>query len=701
MTTVLGTCHHDCPDSCGWVATVDEASTDNAATGPVVVKLRGNKEHPFSQGELCPKVNRFIDRVYSPDRLLHPLVRTGPKGSGEFREATWDEALELVAKRVSDAIETHGGQTVLPWWSAGTQGLIQEGALHPLFFAKLGSSRRTGSLCGVTASGGIAATYGDPKAAEPSNVQHSDLIILWATNTKLTNRHLWPFIEKARARGAHVITIDPMRTATAEASDEVIQPLPGTDVAVMLAMMHVLIREGLIDQDYVDSYAVGFEELVEHVTDWTPERASAICGIDAQQITDLAIRYGQTNNSFITTLIGGEHHEHGAMLFRTMACLPVLTGAWRHRGGGLSKSTGVWSEAQIDFGAFQRPNLWDGADRRGLNMNHLGRSLTELSDPPVTVLFAWNGNPAVTVPNSDLIREGMLRDDLFTVVHEQFMTDTAALADVIFPACTQLEQLDVVPSWGHMYVGFNNPAIPPVGESVSNTEWFRRLSKAMGFTEPELFTSDSDLIDTALTEGSLHGIDRQALERDGFVRLDVSEDHNPYVEGGFATPSGRAELVSERLGEMGQPRLPTFIAPEESFIGADLSSRDAADYPLTLTTPKHHVRFLNSSYSALPKHGPPEGGPFIELDPVDAHKRGLNEGDNARVFNDRSSLTVPVRISERLRPGLVAVPFGWWAEGYEASNGSTANALTSDTLTDWGGGVSYGDTLVEVAAVND
>lgn len=686
MTSVLGTCHHDCPDSCGWVATIGaDKESDNSQ--PVVLKLRGNSEHPFSQGELCPKVNRFVDRVYNPDRILHPLIRTGAKGSGEFRQATWDEALAMVAERVHQAIDTFGGESILPWWSAGTQGLIQEGAIHPLFFAKIGSSRRTGSLCGVTASAGIAQTYGDPKAAEPSNIQHADLIILWATNTKTTNRHLWPFIEKARARGAHVVVIDPMRTATAQAADEFVQPLPGTDVALMLAMMHVLIRDGLVDQDYVDSYATGFDDLAAHVADWSPERAAEICGLSANQITSLATRYGTTDNAFIATLIGGEHHENGSMFFRALACLPVLSGAWRHPGGGLSKSTGVWSETVIDFGAFERPNLSGGVERRGLNMNHLGRSLNELQDPPVNVLFAWNGNPAVTVPESALIRKGMLRDDLFTVVHEQFLTDTALLADVVFPATTQLEQLDVVPSWGHMYLGWNEPAIAPLGESVSNTELFRRLSKAMGFTEPELFTADQDLIGMALLD-----IDIDAMKQHGFVRLDLPLDHNPYVEGGFATPSGKAELASDRMAGLGQPRLPTFVQP------AELTAA-GPDFPLFLTTPKHHQRFLNSSYSSQPKHGPLEGGPFVELDAADAAQRGLTDGDNAQVFNNRASLTVPVRISDRMRPGLVAIPFGWWASDYDNSYGLTANALCADTLTDWGGGVSYGDTRVQVAAV--
>ncbi len=682
--TVLGTCHHDCPDTCGWIATVE----DNDHDTPVVVKLRGNPNHPFSQGELCPKVNKFVDRVYNPDRILRPMIRTGAKGSGEFRTASWDEALAMVTDRLREILDgPHGGQAILPWWDAGTQGLLQESSLDRRFFAKLGSSRRTGTLCGGTASAGIALTYGSSLAAEPANIALADLAIVWATNPKLTNRHLWPFIEQARDNnGAPVVVIDTLRTATAEAADWFIQPLPGTDVALMLGVMHVLIRDGHVDLDYVDQHSVGYDELKAHVESWTPEAASATCGVPATDIERLATMYGESTHSFISTLIGAEHHEHGAMFFRTIACLPVLTGAWRQRGGALSKSVGHWFDNNIDFTAFDRPNLTGGAERRGVSMNHLGRALTELDDPPVQGLFVWNGNPAVTVPNSATTRRGLLRDDLFTVVSEQFMNDTAAYADVIFPAATQLEQFDVVPAWGHLNLGWNEPAIAPLGEAVPNTELWRRLSKAMGFTEPELYESDEELLDQALS-----GLDIDELRRTGFVRIDVDDELNPYAEGGFATESGKAELASDRLVDLGLPRLPTFTPATEG-IGSDLQ----ATFPLMLASPKQHTRFLNTSYSGLSKHLPQEGRPFVEIDAADATTRGLSEGDLARVFNNRGSLTVPVRISDRVRPGLVAIPFGWWSADH--GDGATVNDLTSDTIVDWGGGVAYGDTLVQVEA---
>ncbi|HSL56333.1 MAG TPA: molybdopterin oxidoreductase family protein [Acidimicrobiales bacterium] len=670
--TVLGTCHHDCPDTCGWVATVE---------GDTAVRLRGNPEHPYSRGELCPKVNRFLDRVYHPDRILTPLVRVGPKGAGLFEPVSWDEALDRVATELRRVVDRWGGEAVLPWSSAGTQGLIQMSSLDRRFFAKLGASRLTGSLCGATAGAGTAATNGAALGSDPMDVRHARLVLLWGTNTRLTNRHLWPFVEEARAAGATIVVIDPVRTLTAEAADWFVQPLPGTDVALMLAMMHVLVRDGLVDRAFVDANTVGYDELAAHVADWPPTRAAAVCGLDAADIERLATAYGTTRPAFIRTLIGAEHHEHGAMFFRTLACLPALTGAWAERGGGLARSVGSWNDVDVDDTVFDQI-AFDGARaRRGLNMNHLGRHLTDPDlDPPVQALFVWNGNPVVTVPNAGAIRRGLARDDLFCVVSEQLMTDTARYADVVLPATTQLEQLDVVPSWGHLYLGWNEPAIAPRGESVPNTELWRRLAGAMGFTEPELFESDESLLASALP-----GVDLDELRSRGFVRLHVPEHVRPGLDG-WPTASGRIELASDALERAGHPRLPTHVAASE---GAEATD---ARLPLVLVTPKAHGRFLNSTYSS--HHGALEAGPFLDLDPADAAARGIADGDPVRVWNDRGELCLPARLSDRLRPGLVSVPFGWW-DAHHGGQGS-ANVLTSDTLTDWGGGVAYGDTRVQV-----
>ncbi len=663
-TTVLGTCHHDCPDTCGWVVTVEDGKA---------VKLRGNPDHPYSRGELCPKVNRFLERVYHPDRVLHPLIRTGPKGTGEFRRATWDEALDLVKTRLGQVIDTHGGQAILPWGDAGTQGLAQMAFLDYVFFGRLGASKQVGSLCGGTASAGFAPTYGSRRNADPMDVRHAKLVMLWATNTFLTNRHLWPFIEEARANGAQVVVIDPIRTMTADKADWFIQPLPGTDVALMLAVMHVLIRDDHLDHDYLTRYTTGFDQLTERVASWTPERAAEVCGLEIEEIERFATAYGTIKPAFIRTLIGAEHREQGASFYRTLGCLPLLTGSWKHRGGGLSRSVGIYWEEVADFS-----DVEVCGQRREVNMNDLGVALT---DPAMGVhaLFVWNGNPLVSVPNAGAIRRGLEREDLFTVVSEQFLTDTALYADVVFPATTQIEQTDMVGSWGHLYLGWNHRAIEPLGEAVPNTELWRRLARAMGMDDP-VFDHD----DETLLRRALPGVDVDLLMKQGYLRIEGTEDILPYADGGFGTADGKAALYSDDLAGLGHDPLPGYVPSVEGPAGP-LAER----YPLVLLTPKNHIRFLNTTYSK--HHAEREQGPYVELDPADAEARGVAEGDPVRVWNDRGELTLPARISNRLRPGVVAIPWAWWGE--EAN----VNILTNPTPTNWGGGVSYFDTLVEAA----
>jgi anaerobic selenocysteine-containing dehydrogenase len=470
-----------------------------------------------------------------------------------------------------------------------------------------------------------------------------------------------------------VVVIDPIRTITAGSADWFIQPLPGTDVALMLAVMHVLVRDDLIDHDYVQSHSLGFERLAERVAEWPPERAGEVCGLDPAEIEALAAAYASTPRSFIRTLIGAEHHENGAMFFRALACLPVLTGAWRHRGGGLSRSVGIWSEMPVDPELFQVDQ-----PTRSVSMNRLGQALTS-EEMGIHALFVWNGNPVVSAPNAAAIRRGLSRDDLFTVVSEQFITDTALYADVVFPATTQIEQVDVVQSWGHLYLGWNQPAIEPLGEAVPNTELWRRLARAMGFDDPVFELDDEILLARSLPE-----VDLGELRSRGFLRLDLPEELLPYASGGFATAEGKAHLYSQPLADSGRDPLPGYHPAVEG-PGGELSER----YPLVLITPKTHTRFLNSSYSK--HHADRERGPYFEIDPVDAEARGIAEGEEVRVFNDRGELRLPARISDRLRPGLVAIPWGWWGE--EAN----ANALTNDVASDWGGAVAFYDTLVEAA----
>ncbi len=675
MRVVLGTCHHDCPDSCGWQVTVDESG--------VATQLRGNPDHPYSAGELCPKVNRFLGRVYSPDRVLHPLRRVGPKGLGTFEQITWDEALGEIASRFSAIVDEHGAEAILPYVSAGNQSLLAL-MFGERFWHRLGASRLTGGLCGAVAAAGTVTALGSGKGIDPSDLQHSRFIILWGTNTRLTNRHLWPFIERARAKGATVVVIDPVRTITADSADWFLQPLPGTDVALMLAMIHVLVRDHLIDIDYVREHTVGFDELVEHVAEWTPRRAADVCGIDAADIETLARRYATEQPSAIRTLVGAEHHEHGAMFFRTLACLPALVGAWRHLGGGYARSVSAWTNEVVDVAALTRPDLLGGRAPRGIPMPQLGRALTDTTlAPPLKAVVMIGVNAMVSVPETELVRRGLLRDDLFTVVHDQFLTDTARYADIVLPATTQLEATDAVTSWGSLHVGWNEAAIDPVGESVSNSELHRRLAAAMGFTDEALF--DDDL--TAL-RAALPSLDLDQLRRTAIADVPYPTDRRPYAHGGFGGRTGKVELRSDTLAQLGQPALPEYLEANES---------PTTEFPFRLLTPKQQTRFLNSSYSHLPAHGPLEAPPALEMCASDAAALGLDDNDIAVVRNHRASLQLPVRITTRMRPGVVAVPWGWWSHHHGGPTAPVANSLTSDAATDWGGGVAFWDTVVAVA----
>lgn len=657
MRIVLGTCPHDCPDSCGWEVTVDDSGR--------AVKMRGNPAHPYSQGELCPKVNHYLDRVYSPDRVLTPLIRVGAKGSGEFRPATWEEALDTIVLRTRESIARHGGETVLPWSSAGNQGHLQCSSLDMRFFDALGASQMHGALCGAVASTGYAAVTGSALSTDPLDVQHAGLVLLWGTNTKLTNRHLWPFVERARSDGARIVVIDPVRTITAEAADWFIQPRSGTDTAMILAMIKVIVDEGLIDDDFVSRSVRGFDELVSVAAEWTPEHAEHETGVPAADIVRLAREYATTRPSFIRTVIGAEHRANGGALFSAMTALPAITGQWRHRGGGLSRSVHSWAKENVNRAVFEPSSP---ARVRSLPFTQLGRVLTDSTlTPPVTALFVWNGNPVATCPNASLTREGLLRDDLFTVVSEQFITDTAKYADVVLPAATQIENLDIMPSWGHLYLGWNGKAIEPLGDSVANTELFRRLAKAFGIADPLFEKSDMELI-----EMSVRGISLPDLEASGFVRL-PNADHHLFADGVFGHADGKCDVGG--------------IA----YVPVERDDR----FPLTMLSPKQHTRFLNTSYSHLPAHGPREGGPYVEMAVGDATARGLGDGDVARVHNQRGELSLPVRVTERLAAGLVAVPFGWWDSAHDGT--SSVNDLTSDEPTDMGGGVAYHDTFVEVS----
>jgi anaerobic selenocysteine-containing dehydrogenase len=669
MTTVVrGACHHDCPDTCVWDATVVDGR---------VTRLRGNADHPTTRGELCPKVNRFLDRVYHPDRLLAPLRRTGPKGSGSYSPISWDEAIDEVAARLSGIADGHGAEAILQFSFDGTQGVIQKGILADRFFGTLGASDIRRHLCGVTAWMGAADVLGSPFGIDPEDLRLARTIVLWGTNTLVTNRHLWPSIEAARDAGAVVIVVDPIRTSTAERADEFFQIRPGTDVALVLAMVHVLDAEGLIDPDWIAESTTGWEELRADAAAMAPERAAVITGIDADRIGWLARRFATVRPAAVRSLVGPEHREHGRDIMRAIALLPAVTGAWRDPGGGLARSTQIYFETALAFPE-ERP-------RRTFNMARLGEVLTAL-DPPIRSLVVHNSNPAVICPDQNRVMAGLGRDDLFTVVVEQFMTDTARYADIVLPATTQLEHLDLSITWGHLYLALNRPAIPPVGDALPNTEIFRRLAGAMGMDDPMLRQSDEDLVRSLLDSDHpwLDGITYEGLEDDTWTRLRVPSGYCPGLD---------ADLRTEpmRLGSL------RYRAGRET---AEGDPEHALRYPLTLVSRKQHLRFLNANYGGFPGHLPAVGEPQVEIHPTDAAARGLAAGARVVIRNDRGSLTVTARVSDAVQPGVVALPFGWWHRYTPEDRG--VNALTNAAVgEDDLGSAHFHETLVEVEPAPD
>lgn len=675
---VKGACPHDCPDACAWEVTVE----DGAA-----VRLAGSRAHPFTRGALCAKVNRYLDRVYSPERVLQPLRRVGGKSEGAFRPVGWDEALTEIAGRLRAVLATHGGEAVLPYSFAGNQGVIEYGGMGNRFFARLGASRLARTICGSTAAAGVRATLGATYGILPEDVVQSRFILLWGTNTVVTNVHLWPFIRRGREAGARLVVIDPLRTRTAAEADWHVRPIPGTDAALALGMMHVIVAEGLHDADYVERHTVGFDRLRDRLAEYPPSRAADLCGVPADEIVALARAYATTRPAVIRTLVGPEKHPEGGMLLRTIACLPALVGAWRERGGGLLPSTAELFLKALAIDAVEMPQLASHKTRL-INMVQLGRALTDPAlRPPILVLFVYNANPAVIAPNQGLVVQGLRREDLFTVVHDLFLTDTARYADFVLPATSFVEEWDLVTSWGHQYLSLNRPAIAPRGEAVSNTELFRRLASVMGFDEPCFRETEQDLIRAALGSGHpyLKGVTFERLLEEGWAPLALPADWRPFAEGGFPTSSGKCELYSERLAARGLDPLPGYRPP-------------AGDgYPLVLISAKSALHFLNSSYAHLPRHARAEGEPHLDMHADDAAARGIRDGELVRAHNRRGSVVLRARVGDGVRPGVVAMPHGWWPS--RSPSGASANALTSDGLADLGGGSDLYSTRVEVERV--
>jgi anaerobic selenocysteine-containing dehydrogenase len=681
---IRGACPHDCPDTCATLVTVEEGRA---------TRIAGDPDHPVTQGFLCAKVNRYIERTYHPDRLHTPLRRTGPKGAGDFVAISWDEALDEIASRLDDVARSpEGPQAILPYSYAGTMGMVQGSSMDRRFFHLLGASRLDRTICSMAGTVGMRMTVGANVGADSEGVPESDLVLLWGTNTLTANPHLWPFVLQARERGAPVICIDPIRTRTAQQCDEWIPIRPGTDAALALGMMHVLFAQEVEDRDYLERHTLGHEALRERAAEWTPERTSAVTGLPAATIISLGERYGRARAAFIRVNYGLQRHGGGGMAVRTIACLPAITGHWRRAGGGVQMSTSA--NFTFDRATLERPDL--GPPARTINMIRLGEALTRVDagvgGPPVKALVVYNSNPAAVAPERNEVLRGLARDDLFTVVLEHFRTDTTDWADIVLPATTQLEHWDVHLAYGHHYLSLNRPSIAPEGDAKPNSEIFRLLAARMGLEHECLHDDDLTLIRQALASSSpnLDGVSLDELLERGWMRLNLPTPYLPYAEGKFPTPSGKCELYSARMAAMELDPLPTYTPPYES------PERDpglVARYPLTLISSPAHT-FLNSTFVNIASLRRQAREPEVLLHPADAVRRGIAAGMRVTVRNDRGAFLATARVEPSIREGVAWAPSVWW--GKLADDGANANQTTSQRETDLGHGPVFYDNQVEV-----
>lgn len=694
--TVLGACPHDCPDTCSMLMDV---------SGDKLVGVRGNPDQPFTAGRLCVKVNHYEERVHSPDRVLYPLRRTGPKGSGQFERTTWDDALAEITRKWRDIIATHGPTAILPYSYLGTQGTLNGLNAGDPFFNKLGATISERTFCDSGACTGYIMTVGPTPGMDPESFRHSKYIVLFASNPMSTNTHMWPFIAEAQKNGAKVVVVDPVRTRTAQAADWHLAIRPGTDSALAMGMIHVIIAEGLTDRDYVDNYTVGFDELAQRAADYTPDRVADITGIPADDIRKLAREYAKTQPSAIRIGVAIERNSNGGQAVRALACLPALVGAWRKPGGGILQLP-LWA-FPINWKNVMRPD-WVVPGTRVLNQWLLGQALTgELAlDPPIRSLFVYNANPMVVAPEQAKIRAGLAREDLFTVVSEHFITDTARYADIILPATTQAEQFDLMFSWGHLYITLNQPAIPPQGEAVPNTELFRRLARAMGFDDPQFSLTDEELAMGAYdwSAPALQGITLDGLKQTGWARLNLpsSDQFAPHAQGGFPTPSGKVELKAS-MAAIGNFVLDVFRqgsnefqdgSPVDPLPGWTPSDGGSARFPLSLVSPKSHA-FLNSGYGNMRRQLAHSGEQHVLIHPTDAATRGIQEGASVRIASAAGEFMATAKLSEDVLPGVVQAPMGYWPG---TSGGATVNAVNAARFGDLGRSPAFSDTRVEVTA---
>lgn len=671
---VRGACPHDCPDTCALITRVE---------GGVAVSVRGNPDHPRTDGVLCTKVSRYAERTHHAERVLTPLKRVGPKGSGQFTPVTWDEAMGDIAQRLS-GIAARDPEAILPYSYAGTMGLVQGEGMAARFFHALGASQLDRTICASAGAEALTQTLGGKLGMRVQHFAESQLILIWGSNAIGSSIHFWRVAQEAKRRGARLVCIDPRRSETADKCHEHIALRPGTDAALALALMHELIVHDWLDHDYIAQHTLGWDALRERALQWPTARAAEVCGVPVEQIERLALYYGTTKPAAIRLNYGMQRVRGGGNAVRAIACLPALIGAWRHRAGGLLLSNS--GAFPVQRNALARPDLLGDRRPRTLNMSTIGDDLQRPSSPDfgpqVDALIVYNSNPVAVAPQSSRVVQGFAREDLFTVVLEHFMTDTADLADYVLPATTQLEHWDVHMSYGHTDVVLNRPAIAPVGQARTNTDFFRDLAQRMGLNDPCLQENDEALCRTAFGDA----VDFSALLDQGFASLSVPDA--PFADGGFPTPSGRCEFFSQRLADQGQDGLPDHLPNFEP-------ANTHPDYPLAMISPPSR-HFLNSTFVNVKSLRDMEGAPWLEMHPADAAARGLSDEDPVVVFNDRGRYACQLKVNTRARPGVVNGMGIWWRK--LGANGTNVNEITSQRLTDMGRAAVFYDCWVQVSA---
>ena len=676
QTVVRGACPHDCPDTCALLTTVENGKA---------VKVQGNPAHAETDGVLCTKVSRYAERTYHPERLLQPLKRVGPKGSGQFAPVSWDEALDEIAKRLK-TIAARDPQGILPYSYAGTMGLVQSESIAARFFHQLGASLLDRTICASAGAEALTQTLGNKVGMPVRMFAQSQLIVIWGSNSIGSHLHFWRIAQEAKRQGARLVCIDPRKSETADKCHEHIAIRPGTDAALALALMHELIVNGWLDQDYIDRYTLGWEGLRERALQWSPERAAQVCGVPSAQIRQLARDWGTTPAAAIRLNYGMQRVRGGGNAVRAVACLPALTGAWRHPGGGLLMSSS--GHFPVRRAALQRPDLLGQRRPRTINMSTIGDDLLRPASPEfgpqIEALIVYNSNPVAVAPESGKVVQGFAREDLFTVVLEHFQTDTADHADFILPATTQLEHWDIHTSYGHTDVLLNRPAIAPVGQARTNTDIFRALAQRMGFDDPCFSEGDESLCRSAIGDAD----DFEQLLAHGFASLPVPDA--PFAQGGFPTPSGRCEFFSQRLVDQGLDGWPDHVPNYEV-------PQAGGRYPLAMISPPAR-NFLNSTFVNVQSLRDIEAEPVLEMHPQDAAERGIADGAVVCVFNDRGQYHCKARLNQRARSGVVNGLGIWWRK--LGLNGTNVNELTSQHLTDLGRAPVFYDCLVQVALVD-